>query len=467
MQRRTFESPMDWEYQGTGPVDATSPFTQLARNPSQSSMIPEASCFCAAHQLTTRAVFSSPSKSQSQHPFSNPPPLSTPTKQQAPPAPSSFFTPRIPGSQTAAPFRNPAFTTPRKPFDDLALSEASGAETSPALTEPSDCPNDTPELDRMADLNMATITPSRVNKGLRYGKNGLGRRHAPGRGEIPRPNKEHSGIDYVRKRKRRNQDRDIASTRNRDYGSASDSDDSGADGQFRRPWSRRGKQAGLLGAMTRDPDFAANMHKMIQVSLHAVVACSFVWLGWKGYNAVHADISTANRAAQAARLNDIAECTKQYQENQCVQNLPALRDLCEQWKNCMTDDPEAIFMVRNTIKEIASIMNEFSGGMHLKSWVRNQHIALIGPQANIRSGVLHPRRPSAHHRQQHDNPKDREQQAGGPPDGAAVPQRRSVMGPRAERLQPLDARPDAALAPAPHRDGRGVRDGDGRRRLGV
>lgn len=275
----------------------------------------------------------------------------------------------MPGSQTAPPFRNPAFTTPRKPFDDLALSEASGAESSPALTEPSDCLNDTPELDRMADLNVATITPSRVDKGLRYGKSGLGRRHAPGRGEIPRPNRDNPAADYVRKRKRRNQDRDIASTRHHRYDSGDDSDDSSADGRFRRQRERRSRKTGWLNAMTADPDFAENVHKLIRVSLHAVLACSLIWIFWKGYNAVHADIATANRAARAARLNNIAECTKQYQENQCVQNLPALRELCEQWKNCMTDDPEAVFMVRNTIKEVASIINEFSGEMHLKSWV--------------------------------------------------------------------------------------------------
>lgn len=37
MQRRTFESPMEWEYQGTGPVDATSPFSKLSRPSSQNS----------------------------------------------------------------------------------------------------------------------------------------------------------------------------------------------------------------------------------------------------------------------------------------------------------------------------------------------------------------------------------------------------------------------------------------------
>lgn len=52
MQRRTFESPMDWEYQGTGPVDATSPFTQLARNSTQNSPFSQSSSRLRPRPLT-------------------------------------------------------------------------------------------------------------------------------------------------------------------------------------------------------------------------------------------------------------------------------------------------------------------------------------------------------------------------------------------------------------------------------
>lgn len=230
---------------------------------------------------------------------------------------------------------------------------------------------------------MATITPSRVDKNFRYSKNGLqSRRYAPGKGEIPRPSRDHSAVDFVRKRKKRNYDRDVGSSRGRHGGGYSDSDED-SDGSLAdermsrsRDKKRKAKSKGLMGGlfttMQRNPDFVEQAHKLIRLSLHLILVGSVMFVGYKGYNAVSADIMTANRAAQAARLNQIAECTKQYQENQCVQNLPALRQLCEEWKNCMTDDPEAIFMVRNTIKEIASIINEFSGEMHLKAWVSDE-----------------------------------------------------------------------------------------------
>lgn len=310
----------------------------------------------------------------------------------------------------------------------------------------------------MADLNMATITPSRVNKSLRYGKNSLhSRRHVPGRGEIPRPAKDHSAVDFVRKRKRRIHDRDMANTRGRrDWNGSDDvSDDSATDGPNPRSRDRRKpkKAVGWLNnmsrTMTENPDFAEQAHKLIRLSLHLILVGSFMLVGWKGYSAVHADISTANRAAQAARLNSIAECTKQYQENQCVQNLPALRDLCEQWKNCMTDDPEAIFMVRNTIKEVASIINEFSGEMHLKSWVSIATANYtMGEQLTPITGLFLPRHDPPHYLEPHGRPAHREQQTSSRAHAGALPFRRSHLGPPLGRLQPLDAHADATHAPA-------------------
>jgi hypothetical protein len=40
MERRTFESPMDWEYQNQGPMDPTSPFVQSAQKAQNNSVYP-------------------------------------------------------------------------------------------------------------------------------------------------------------------------------------------------------------------------------------------------------------------------------------------------------------------------------------------------------------------------------------------------------------------------------------------
>jgi hypothetical protein len=39
MDRRTYEGPMDWEYQNSGPLDPTSPFAHAAKSNSQNSKL--------------------------------------------------------------------------------------------------------------------------------------------------------------------------------------------------------------------------------------------------------------------------------------------------------------------------------------------------------------------------------------------------------------------------------------------
>lgn len=39
MDRRTYEGPMDWEYQDSGPFDPTSPFTHAVKSNSQNGKL--------------------------------------------------------------------------------------------------------------------------------------------------------------------------------------------------------------------------------------------------------------------------------------------------------------------------------------------------------------------------------------------------------------------------------------------
>ena len=123
-------------------------------------------------------------------------------------APRSIFA--YPSSQnpiqrtnTAPPFRNPAFTTPRK-FDLDTLSEASPAESSPDVTDMSGL-TDTPDLDSCRSLRHVNLSPIR-NRAL---VNSM--RRSPGKGDIARP--MFGSRDKVRKRKRRADDKDISGFR--------------------------------------------------------------------------------------------------------------------------------------------------------------------------------------------------------------------------------------------------------------
>ncbi|CAM1501538.1 Fc.00g035220.m01.CDS01 [Cosmosporella sp. VM-42] len=358
MDRRTFEGPMDWEYQDSGPFDPTSPFTHAAKSGSQN-------------------VFGSPSKPFArQNPFAS---INTPSKSQPPPPQTTFFTPQIPSRTAAPPFRNPAFTTPRKPFEDLVLSEASGAEDSPALTETSDFPNDTPEADRMSDVNMGgAVTPTKVDKSFRYAKTALSaKKYAAGRGEI-RGHRDLSVTDFVRKRKRHNLDKDVSSVaRYQGRGwddSDADSDDSMAPRlQRSRNRKKKAQQQGFVGKLfhmlDEHPNAPDNLYRWIQLLVNFFLVFIFVYLGWAVVDTVRSDIHNANDSARLALMSKMTECQTQYTMNECSKkDRPALKMMCDEWYDCMNQNPESIMRVKVTAKQIAEIINEFSEAMNLKAW---------------------------------------------------------------------------------------------------
>lgn len=262
------------------------------------------------------------------------------------------------------------------------LSEASGAEDSPALTEVSDFPNDTPETDRMGDVIMGgAMSPSRIDKTLRYGKNVLPpKKHYSGRGDI-RGNRELSAADLLRKRKRHNLDKDVGSVaRYRGQGwddSDADSDNSIAPPLQSRSRSKKNKAPpkGVMGALfhmlDEHPNAPDNLFRWIKFLVNFFLISIFAYIGWAIVDTVRADIHRANEEARLELIGKMTKCHNQYTANECSQKvLPALETMCDGWSKCMNQNPESIMRVKVTAKQIAEIINEFSEAMNLKAWVR-------------------------------------------------------------------------------------------------
>ncbi|GAB0134671.1 hypothetical protein EsDP_00003032 [Epichloe bromicola] len=370
MDARTYEGPMDWEYQDKGPLDPTSPFAQAAN--------------------------SSPFKSASRppNPFAR---LQSPSKSQPHPPQTGRFTPQLSSKTTAPPFRNPAFTTPRKPVDEGVFSDASGAEDSPAPTEASDYPNDTPDVDRRADTSMgATFTPLKIDKSLRYGKaSGASKKHTPGKGEI----RGHRDINKaMRKRKRHNSDKDVGSV-SRDYDG--DSWDSGSDASDERPGSshsqgkgRQGKQKGpfesFFHALNKYPNTPDHMQRWMQLGANVFLVSVLTYVCWSVVSTIRADIYNANLAEHRNLLGQIEACQDRWTINGCKNNdRPALKALCDEWHDCMRQDPDAIMRVKVTAKQVAEIINEFTETMHLKAWGVILAIVLICTTVNFSAFSRH------------------------------------------------------------------------------
>lgn len=285
-------------------------------------------------------------------------------------------------TNTAPQFRNPSFTTPRKPFDESVFSEA---ESSPALTETPDLANETPDADRLHDMSLATITPSRVDKNQRYAKSvAQSKRYQSGKGEIPRGNRDYAAL---RKRKRHNNDRDVGSIRyhpSRD--DENDSDSSGSDSeaegvkavprssQRRSRKEGRGKAKGWFGTVVeminQNPNMPDNLSKWIALLINLFVVAVFAYFGWSLVSTVRSDISNANEAARREIVTRALECNDQYILNECAKkDRPALKAMCDEWDECRIQDPESIMVVKNTAKQVAEVINEFAGTMTMQAWV--------------------------------------------------------------------------------------------------
>lgn len=364
---------MDWEYQNRGPFDPTSPFAQAAQSGGlQHGKIAFPNVLAVSLQLADRySGFASPTRPSAS---SRPNPFATPSKPQ-PNRP--LFTPQNNSAKPPAPpFRNPSFTTPRKPFDEVVLSEASGAEDSPARTEASDLPNDTPEADRMSDVFVSgAITPGKVDKSHRYQKGGLSaRKHASGKGDI-RPYRDFGASDLGRRRRRR--DRNIHMQRHyQDWDE--DSDDSLYDRSRYRSRHKKSnappRNGGVIGSifhmMEEHHTAPENLHRWIQLGINIFLGGIFCVAIFSVVHAVHADIVAVNELARQEIRTDIARCQDLYLSNGCATtDAPAFKALCTEWYECMSQDPERIVRVRTTLKEVAHIMNDFFGNLNLKAWV--------------------------------------------------------------------------------------------------
>ena len=315
---------------------------------------------------------------------------STPSSSKQAPAtpsqPSSIFsTSHINRTTTAPPFRNPAFTTPRKPFDVDTFSEASAAESSPAVTDNSDF-GETPDNDRSYHLDQMTITPASMHRN----KNLFGKKQS-GKGEIMHT--VFSNRDKVRKRKRFNDNKDISGYRlpyrQLDEWDETDYDSDESTTEPARPGPRHSSSSRKRSAARRPKDgWLGNFLSVIQRHPHAPAImsywlntlCNFVmvfgafYLGWTIWAGFREDFILARRRAKDGILAEIQRCTSNYKQNKCYpleQRLPAVHQMCEDWYECMIQNENGTKTINTVVLELVEILNSAIMMMHWKTMVRS------------------------------------------------------------------------------------------------
>ncbi|TGJ84663.1 hypothetical protein E0Z10_g4107 [Xylaria hypoxylon] len=344
-------------------MDPSSPFAQSSRQAQDKNSFNGPSTFSAFGQNGFGRAQMTPSK-----PLPPLPPLPpTPMQQQTP---SIFASSRAQKTAAAPSFRNPAFTTPRKPFDIDAMSELSAAESSPAATDGSDFP-ETPDYDQSVDLAHMTITPASMSK-----HRSLFAKKASGKGEISKT--LFPARDKVRKRKRHNADKDIGQYRlpyiQPDEGEGSDYESDESTFQPTRSPSKRRKGDGWFGSflatLQRYPHAPSILGYWLNLGFSVASMTVTSWVTWILIGAVRKDFITIQTSVRHDILEEMGKCRAHFIDNKCsprAQRLPAMAGLCEEWFACMNKNPDHLKRIQLGAKNIVEIVNEIVDTMSYKT----------------------------------------------------------------------------------------------------
>ncbi|KAI9933632.1 hypothetical protein MW887_008105 [Aspergillus wentii] len=337
MDKRSAESPMDFEWQTRAPGDVTSPFYQLSMQHDNQKKRPH-------------SIFDSPEKKQMpalREPNSQPYLFSQPRSQPQPQPPS---TPK-------PAFASLAFMTPRK-FD---LDFSSGAEN---MSSPENADNeDTPE--------QPMKTGSRNSLFGMYGRFAP----SPGRGEIPRMNHYSNALARrVHKRRRRDKALGVQLRKESDDESDRPSSSEGQPTVLKRQGTTQAQGQGKEQSVSRISSFSeffamleAHPHlpsilswwAQLVVNLSLFSLAVYVVFGF--VSAIRAEFEQAAEEVSDGILAEMATCAKSYVDNRCAggDRLPALETVCENWERCMNRDPAKVGRAKVSAHTMAIIINSF------------------------------------------------------------------------------------------------------------
>ncbi|KAF7713946.1 Uncharacterized protein PECH_000731 [Penicillium ucsense] len=334
---------MDYEWHGgsSGPVDFTSPFSHVRRQPSQDNKKRSHQVFESPEKPSIPAL--RPPNSQSSFLFS------PPRQQAATQSQSSIF-------------GQPAFMTPRK----LEVDFSSGAEnfSSPEIADN----EETPE-----QQTRGTRRNSLFNQYGRFAP-------SPGRGEIPRKNVySRAAARKVQKRRTRTRDRAIEREVQLDDGDEDDDSDRPGSNEGRIEKKRRQKIAEpgtapsqsssarmgffkqVLTLLEEHPNVPAILSWWAQLVVNLSLFSLAVWMVFSFVAEIRNEFDAVASKEMDSILHSIAECMQRYEDNRCAAGnlVPGLIPICAADRKCMDTDPTHVRRAMLSARTMAQIIDSF------------------------------------------------------------------------------------------------------------
>ncbi|KAK5093896.1 hypothetical protein LTR70_004421 [Exophiala xenobiotica] len=342
MAFRGNESPMDYQWQTSRPVDPSSPFHKFAMANDKKHLTTEQG---------SRSAFNSPDKENYL------PPREPNGKAHLSGTPSK----NVP----ASPFRAPSFTTPRKAYD---LDFSSGPESSPmAPTEDEDTPNAKP----------LPPIPTQLKKSRRSSLSNFFGRFAPrsGKGEITKPTTDVAPKRVHKKRRQAQSfEKQLARARRESEDSSDDDEPRNTNKKQKtsqQPVQEVGWITGLFTFIHTYPDAPSIIAKYLQVFFNAMILFGCLYMFYSFWATIRADVDKASDDAMQEVIAEMTACTRNYVDNRCGagDRLPALEQVCANWELCMNRDPNAVKRASLSAHTFAEIFNSFVEPISLKTMV--------------------------------------------------------------------------------------------------
>ncbi|KAI9785410.1 MAG: hypothetical protein M1816_000425 [Peltula sp. TS41687] len=377
MNRRTTESPMDFEWQNHGPADHTSPFHQLTVKYQQQQLNEK-----QHGQKRPYTVFDSPSKQQASAPeppsqagFSFCPPLPARSYPAFPPAVQSFMTPRklfevdVPSSGPESPENNADGEDTPDRYARMAL----------VIRKDDDGPVD--------DDKLASPVKEKNGRGAAEKKPGLfdghhGKAKTPGRGDVlrGRPSerrvqkkaaRRHVDVDRDREREMRHQNHRSHETEESDAAAAGHGRENRKRDRDRHrsshPKDKHPSSSSssfipsLFTYLESHPDLPHILSYYAQFFLNVFLVFFFIYIIYSFWSTIRSDVDKKSDLVAAETLAEMAACAHQYVENRCdrATRVPAMESVCDSWERCMKKDPSQVGRARVSAHTFAEIFNSF------------------------------------------------------------------------------------------------------------
>ncbi|KAK5938936.1 hypothetical protein PMZ80_009128 [Knufia obscura] len=347
------ESPMDYQWQTSRPVDPSSPFHKFAMANEKKRKTDPKSIFSNLPNLTsekgTHSAYNSPGKG-------NFPSLREPNGK-----PYFFSSP--PKDMPTSQYREPSFTTPRKGYD---LDFSSGPESSPmAPTEDEETPNAKP----------LPAIPTERKKSKRNSFFSFYGKWTPksGKGEIPKTSDAITKRVHKRRRQAQTFEKQLAKARRESEDSSEEDDDPRTTNKKQKktqqPVQEVGWMTSLFAFIHTYPDAPSIIAKYLQVFFNAAILFGCLYMFYSFYATIRADINNASEDAMQEILSEMTACSKHYIDNRCGADnrLPALEQVCANWELCMNRDPNAVKRASLSAHTFAEIFNSFVEPISLKT----------------------------------------------------------------------------------------------------